>query len=101
MSLSYQKNANGSQYADRAFLYNLKTSTTIDDYVADYESSNTLTFKKIKSDYLGALDLNRTAMVYNTQRVSEMCCLLGIEASTIKNIVFEENFKTYAPTSLN
>ena len=101
MSLSYQKNGGGDRYADRAFLYNLKTSTTIDDYVADYESSNTLTFKKIKSDYLGALDLNRTAMVYNTQRVSEMCCLLGIEASTIKNIVFEENFKTYAPTSLN
>ena len=101
MTLKYQKNGGGDRYADRAFLYNLKTSTTIDDYVADYESSNTLTFKKIKSDYLGALDLNRTAMVYNTQRVSEMCCLLGIEASTIKNIVFEENFKTYAPTSLN
>ena len=101
LTLKYQKNGGGDRYADRAFLNNLKTSTTIDDYVADYESSNTLTFKKIKSDYLGALDLNRTAMVYNTQRVSEMCCLLGIEASTIKNIVFEENFKTYAPTSLN
>ena len=102
LTLKYQKNGGGDRYADRAFLYNLKTSTTIDDYVADYESSNnTLTFKKIKSDNLGALDLNRTAMVYNTQRVSEMCCLLGIEASTIKNIVFKENFKTYAPTSLN
>ena len=101
MSLSYQKNANGSQYADRAFLYNLKTSTTIDDYVADYESSNTLTFKKIKSDYLGALNLNRIAMVYTTQTVSNMCDFLGVEAKTIKNIVFEENFKTYAPTSLN
>lgn len=102
MSLSYQKNANGSQYADRAFLYNLKTSTTIDDYVADYESSNnTLTFKKIKSGNLGALDLNRIAMVYTTQTVSNMCDFLGVEAKTIKNIVFEENFKTYAPTSLN
>lgn len=40
------KNGGGDRYADRAFLYNLKTSTTIDDYVADYESSNTLTFKK-------------------------------------------------------
>lgn len=89
MSLSYQKNANGSQYADRAFLYNLKTSTTIDDYVADYESSNnTLTFKKIKSGNLGALDLNRIAMVYTTQTVSNMCDFLGVEAKTIKNIVF-------------
>lgn len=102
MTLKYQKNGGGDRYADRAFLYNLKTSTTIDDYVADYESSNnTLTFKKIKSGNLGALDLNRIAMVYTTQTVSNMCCLLGIEASTIKNIVFKENFKTYAPTSLN
>ena len=102
LTLSYKKSNDGSQYADRAFLYNLKTSTTIDDYVADYESSNnTLTFKKIKFDNLGALDLNRIAMVYNTQTVSNMCSLLGIEAGTIENIVFEENFKTYAPTSLN
>lgn len=96
------KNGGGDRYADRAFLYNLKTSTTIDDYVADYESSNnTLTFKKIKSGNLGALNLNRIAMVYTTQTVSNMCDFLGVEAKTIKNIVFEENFKTYAPTSLN
>lgn len=101
MTLKYQKNGGGDRYADRAFLHNLKTSTTIDDYVADYESSNTLTFKKIKSDYLGALNLNRIAMVYTTQTVSNMCDFLGVEAKTIKNIVFEENFKTYAPTSLN
>lgn len=102
LSLKYQKNGGGDRYADRAFLYNLKTSTTIDDYVADYESSNnTLTFKKIKSGNLGALNLNRIAMVYTTQTVSNMCDFLGVEAKTIKNIVFEENFKTYAPTSLN
>ena len=88
MTLKYQKNGGGDRYADRAFLYNLKTSTTIDDYVADYESSNTLTFKKIKSDYLGALNLNRIAMVYTTQTVSNMCDFLGVEAKTIKNIVF-------------
>lgn len=40
-------------------------------------------------------------MVYTTQTVSNMCDFLGVEAKTIKNIVFEENFKTYAPTSLN
>lgn len=102
LTLSYQKDNGNSHYADRAFLYNLKTSTTIDDYVAEYESSNnTLTFKKIKSDNLGDLDLNRIAMVYNEQTVSNMCSLLGKNYRTIKNIVFEESFKTYAPTSLN
>ena len=102
LTLSYQKDDGYLENADRAFLYNLKTSTTIDDYVADYESSNnTLTFKKIKSDNLGTLDLNRTAMVYNEQTVSNMCSLLGISESTIKNIVFDQSINTYTPTSLN
>ena len=102
LKLSYNKDRTNLENADRAFLYNLKTSTTIDDYVADYESSNnTLTFKKIKSDNLGPLDLNRTAMVYNEQAVSNMCPLLGISESTIKNIVFDQSINTYTPTSLN
>ena len=32
--------------------------------------------------------------------VKDMCDLLGIETTNIKNIVFDESFKTYAPTSL-
>ena len=102
LKLSYQKDNGIYKNADRAFLYNLKTSTTIDDYVADYESSNnTLTFKRITSDNLEDLDLSRSVMICNAQTISDMCSLLGIETWTIKNIVFKENFKTYAPTSLN
>ena len=102
LKLSYQKDNGIYGNADRAFLYNLKTSTTIDDYVAEYESSNnTLTFKRITSDNLGDLDLSRSVMICNAQTISDMCSLLGIETWTIKNIVFKENFKTYAPTSLN
>ena len=102
LELNYYHNGySGSEYANRAFLYNLKTSTTIDDYVADYESSNnTLTFKKIKSDNLEDLDLSRIAMVNNEQTVSDMCTLLGIDNSAIKSVVFDKSFKTYAPTSL-
>ena len=102
LTLSYEKDRGSREYADRAFLCNLKTATAINDYVADYESSdNTLTFKGITSDNLEALDLSRIVMVYNEQTVSNMCSLLNIQASAIKNIVFEENSKTYAPTSLN
>ena len=102
LTLHYKKDSDYSLYADRAFLYNLKTSTTIDDYVADYESSNkTMTFKSIKSDNLGALNLNRIAMVNNEQTVSNMCSLLNIEKSAIKNIVFDKSINTYTPTTLN
>ena len=102
LTLHYKKYSDYSLYADRAFLYNLKTSTTIDDYVADYESSKkTMTFKSIKSDNLGALNLNRIAMVNNDQTVSNMCSLLNIGKSAIKNIVFDKSINTYTPTSLN
>ena len=87
----------GNKVADRAFLYDLKTSTTIDDYVAEYESSNnTLTFKKITSN-LESIDLSRLVIVNDKPMVKDM---YDIETTNIKNIVFDESFKTYAPTSL-
>ena len=101
LKLSYTKDHSVNKNADRTCIYDLKTATTFSEYVADYVATNsTLTFKKITSDNLEGLDLSRMAVVDNTQTVSNMCSLLGIEASTIKNIVFEDNFKTYAPTSL-
>ena len=87
----------GNKVADRAFLYDLKTSTTIDDYVAEYESSNnTLTFKKITSN-LESIDLSRLVIVNDKPMVKDM---YDIETTNINNIVFDESFKTYAPTSL-
>ena len=101
LKLSYTKDSSDNENADRTCIYDLKTATTFSEYVADYVATNsTLTFKKITSDNLEGLDLSRMAVVDNTQTVSNMCSLLGIKASTIKNIVFEDNFKTYAPTSL-
>ena len=101
LKLSYTKDGSGNENADRTCIYDLKTATTFSEYVADYVATNsTLTFKKITSDNLEGLDLSRMAVVDNTQTVSNMCSLLGIKASTIKNIIFEDNFKTYAPTSL-
>ena len=101
LKLSYKKDDSVNENADRTCIYDLKTATTFSEYVADYVATNsTLTFKKITSDNLEGLDLSRMAVVDNTQTVSNMCSLLGIKASTIKNIVFEDNFKTYAPTSL-
>ena len=101
LKLSYTKDESENKNADRTCIYDLKTATTFSEYVADYVATNsTLTFKKITSDNLEGLDLSRMAVVDNTQTVSNMCSLLGIKASTIKNIVFEDNFKTYAPTSL-
>ena len=101
LKLSYKKDDSVNENADRTCIYELKTATTFSEYVADYVATNsTLTFKKITSDNLEGLDLSRMAVVDNTQTVSNMCSLLGIKASTIKNIVFEDNFKTYAPTSL-
>ena len=100
LRLVYKKGNRSDANADRAFLYNLKTSVTIDDYVADYESSNnTLTFKKVTSNNIESLDLNHVVIV-NKPTVGDMCRLLGINFTAIKSVVFDKSFKTYAPTSL-
>ena len=102
LTLSYEKDGDISDGADRAIIYDLNTATTIDDYIADYESSNnTITFKKINSDNLGALDSNHTVIVCNEPTVNDVCSFLGIKYSDIKSVVFDESFITYTPTSLN
>ena len=101
LKLKYEKGYSSYGNADRAFLYNLKTPVTIDDYVADYESSNnTLTFKKITSNNIESLDLNHEVIVYNNRTVGDICYFLGIDDSDIKSVVFDKSFNTYAPTSL-
>ena len=97
LNLSYKKDRMYKKGADRAFIYNLKTATTISDYVAQYDDTNTtLTFKKVtdaNSDIV-----NNSVIVDQYNNVKEICTTLG--NVTIKNIVFDESFKTYAPTSL-
>ena len=84
--------------ADRAFIYDLNTATTISDYVAELDATNTtLTFKKITSNNLESIDLSRLVIVNDEPMVKDM---YDIETTNIKNIVFDESFKTYAPTSL-
>ena len=101
LTLSYKKDQSTNKGADRAFIYDLKTSTTIDGYVAEYDATNyTLTFKKITSINSEAIDLNRIVMVNNKQTVINLCSLLGIKKEAIKNVIFEESFNTYTPTSL-
>ena len=101
LTLSYKKDQSKNKGADRAFKYDLKTSTTIDGYVAEYDATNyTLTFKKITSINSEAIDLNRIVMVNNKRTVINLCSLLGIKIRTIKNVIFEESFNTYTPTSL-
>ena len=91
----------GNKGADRAFIYDLNTATTISDYVAELDATNTtLTFKKITSNNLESIDLSRLVIVNDKPRVKDMYDLSGIETTNIKNIVFDESFKTYAPTSL-
>ena len=85
LTLSYKKDRSTNKGADRAFIYDLKTSTTIDGYVAEYDATNyTLTFKKIASINSEAIDLNRIVMVNNKQTVINMCSLLGINIRTIR-----------------
>jgi surface protein len=97
LKLSYTKDGSENENADRTCIYDLKTATTFSEYVADYVATNsTLTFKKITSDNLEGLDLSRLAMVDNIDGVQDVCT----NYSSIKNIVFDESFKTYAPTSL-
>ena len=97
LKLSYKKDDSVNENADRTCIYDLKTATTFSEYVADYVATNsTLTFKKITSDNLEGLDLSRLAMVDNIDGVQDVCT----NYSSIKNIVFDESFKTYAPTSL-
>ena len=98
LKLSYTKDGSGNENADRTCIYDLKTATTFSEYVADYVATNsTLTFKKITSDNLEGLDLSRMAVVDNIDMVQNVCT----NYSSIKNIVFDESFKTYAPTSLS
>ena len=98
LKLSYKKDGSDNENADRTCIYDLKTATTFSEYVADYVATNsTLTFKKITSDNLEGLDLSRMAVVDNINIVQDVCT----NYSSIKNIVFDESFKTYAPTSLS
>ncbi len=100
LKLSYNKDGSTNEGADRAFIYGLETATTISDYVyvAESDATNTtLTFKKFTPDNWGSLDLSRMAIVNNERTVKEMCTN---NYSSIKNIIFDESFKTYAPTSL-
>ena len=102
LKLSYYKNGSGSSYADRAFIYDLNTATSISDYVAEFNATNqTLTFKKISSDNLGNLDLNKIVIANNEPTVKNQCIRLGINNNTtIKSVVFDKSFNTYALTSL-
>ena len=98
LKLSYTKDGSDNENADRTCIYDLKTATTFSEYVADYVATNsTLTFKKITSDNLEGLDLSRMAVVDNIDMVQNVCT----NYSSIKNVVFDESFKTYAPTSLS
>ena len=98
LKLSYKKDDSVNENADRTCIYDLKTATTFSEYVADYVTTNsTLTFKKITSDNLEGLDLSRMAVVHNIDMVAIVCT----NYSSIKNIVFDESFKTYAPTLLS
>ena len=98
LNLSYTKDRMYKKGADRAFIYNLKTATTISDYVAQYDDTNTtLTFKKVTDANISDI-VNNSVIVDQYNNVKEICTTLG--NVTIKNIVFDESFNTYAPTSL-
>ena len=98
LNLSYKKDRMYKKGADRAFIYNLKTATTISDYVAQYDDTNTtLTFKKVTDANISDI-VNNSVIVDQYNNVKEICTTLG--NVTIKNIVFDESFNTYAPTSL-
>ena len=100
LKLSYQKAYSGNNNADRTFIYDLKTATSISDnnYIAEYNAKNTtLTFKKVIDANISDIG-NNSVIVENYNNVGDICTALG--NVTIKNIVFEKSFKTYAPTSL-
>ena len=100
LKLSYQKDYSGNNNADRTFIYDLKTATSISDnkYIAEYNAKNTtLTFKKVIDANISDIG-NNSVIVEKYNNVGDICNALG--NVTIKNIVFEESFKTYAPTSL-
>ena len=80
----------------RYALFNSSDGTT--DYVAEYDATNkTLTFKKNDAD---VSDISSNIVfVGNYNNVAEICKALG--NVTIKEIVFDKSFNTYAPTSLN
>ena len=98
LKLSYKKTNYLKNNADRAFIYDLETATTISDYVAEYDATNTtLTFKKVIDANISDIG-NNSVIIEQYKNVKEICTALG--NVTIKNIVFDESFKTYAPTSL-
>ena len=80
----------------RCVLFN--SSDGITDYVAEYDATNkTLTFKKNDAD---VSDISSNIVfVGNYNNVAEIRKALG--NVTIKEIVFDKSFNTYAPTSLN
>ncbi|WP_373175135.1 BspA family leucine-rich repeat surface protein [Prevotella merdae] len=95
LTLSYSKDEYGNAHADRAFIYDLKTTIP---YVAEYDATNaTLTFKKITSDNSEGNDFSHIAIVKDELKVFNLCT----DYQNIKNIIFEKSFETFAPTMLD
>ena len=94
-SIAAQTTTEDQRYA----LFNSSDETT--DYVAEYDATNkTLTFKKNDADVSDISDISSNIVfVGNYNNVAEICKALG--NVTIKEIVFDKSFNTYAPTSLN
>ena len=86
----------------RAVLYNFKTSTSLSDYVAEYDpTTEALTFKKMISDNLEALATGGTCIVNDGTTIEELQMQsLDLKEATVKHIVFDESFKDYTPTTL-
>lgn len=95
LTLSYQKDRSDLGGADRGFVYNMKALKQDELYAGIYDSATKkYTFKEVSVEEVSQ---NENAhLIYDGMKISDLPNYASLE-----NVVFEESFKKFEPTTLS
>ena len=95
LTLSYQKDGSTLGGADRGFVYNMKALKQDELYAGVYDSANKkYTFKEVSVEEVSQ---NENAhLIYDGMKISDLP-----NYASLKEVVFEESFKKFEPTTLS
>ena len=95
LTLSYQKDGSNQRGADRGFVYNMKALKQDELYAGVYDSATKkYTFKEVSVEEVSQ---NENAhLIYDGMKISDLPNYASLE-----EIVFEESFKKFEPTTLS
>ena len=95
LTLSYQKDGSNQRGADRGFVYNMKALKQDELYAGVYDSATKkYTFKEVSVEEVSQ---NENAhLIYDGMKISDLPNYASLE-----EVVFEESFKKFKPTTLS